>query len=238
VVAVLVLGAVAWLGSDALRARDAATAARTEVRTLQAQVLAGDAAGASATLVGLQANARTAYARTHGPLWSVVAAAQWVGGEVRAVRTVSGVVEDLAAHVLPSLMKVTTLVGPSSLAPVDGRVDLAPLVAAAPEVAGADAAMQGAEHRLDAIDTGSLVGPVAAPVVELRSQVRAVALTTATAARAVRLIPAMLGADGPRDYLVLVQNNAELRATRGIPGTVLHLRADAGTVSVVEERAR
>lgn len=236
-VALLLLGAVASLGFDALRARDAAAAAKTEVRTLQSQVEVGDTAGASATLVGLQAHARTAYLRTHGPLWSAVAVVPWVGADVRAVQTVSSVVDNLAAHVLPSLMQATDLVDPASLAPVHGRVDLAPLVAAAPEVIGADDAVQVAARRLDAIDTGSLVAAVAGPVTELRSQVRDVAATTATAARAVRLIPSMLGADGPRDYLVLVQNNAEPRATGGIPGTVLHLRADHGAVTVVDQRA-
>ncbi len=54
-----------------------------------------------------------------------------------------------------------------------------------------------------------------------------VSLTTATAARAVRLLPPMLGADGPREYLLLVQNNAEQRATGGIPGSVVQLLLNA-----------
>ncbi|OIQ87473.1 hypothetical protein GALL_306790 [mine drainage metagenome] len=237
VVALLVLAAVASLGYDALRARDAADAAKAEVRTLQSQVEASDSAGASATLVGLQAHARTAYARTHGPLWSAAALVPWAGADVRAVQTVSTVVDDLAAHVLPSLMKATTLVDPATLAPVHGKVNLAPLVAAAPEVTAANDAVQAAAGQLEGIDTHSLVSAVAGPVNALRSQVNQVAVTTATAARAVQLIPPMLGADGPRNYLVLVQNNAEPRATGGIPGSVLHLRADQGAVTVVEERS-
>ena len=47
----------------------------------------------------------------------------------------------------------------------------------------------------------------------------------------------MLGADGPREYLLLVQNNAEQRATGGIPGSVVLLRAVDGAVKVVEQRA-
>jgi hypothetical protein len=42
----------------------------------------------------------------------------------------------------------------------------------------------------------------------------------------------MLGADGPRDYLVLVQNNAEPRALGGIVGTVLVLHADQGRIEL------
>lgn len=237
VVALLLVAAVASLGFDALRARDAAAAARTEVRTLQSQIEAGDATGASTTLTGLQAHARTAYLRTHGPLWSAAGVVPWVGTNVRAVQTVSTVVDNLAAHVLPSLMKATDLVSPASLAPVNGRVNLAPLVAAAPEVIGANAAVQEAARELDEIATGSLVAPVAGPITELRSQVREVAATTATAARAVQLIPPMLGADGPRTYLLLVQNNAELRATGGMPGAIIVLKADAGEVEVVSQHS-
>jgi hypothetical protein len=72
--------------------------------------------------------------------------------------------------------------------------------------------------------------------VDLRTKVAKVAATTATAARAVQLLPPMLGAAGPRQYLLLVQNNAEPRATGGIPGSVVLLRATDGKVEVVEQR--
>ncbi len=237
VVVLLLLAAVASLGFDALRARAAATAAKTEVGMLQSQVETGDVTAASTTLAGLQAHARTAYLQTHGLLWSAVGLVPWVGRDVRAVQTVSTVVDNLAAHVLPSLIKATDLVSPASLAPVNGRVNLAPLVAAAPEVIGANDAVQVAARQLDEIDMRSLVAPVAGPVSELRSRVREVAATTATAARAVQLIPPMLGADGPRNYLLLVQNNSELRATGGMPGAIILLKADAGEVEVVSQRS-
>ncbi len=38
-----------------------------------------------------------------------------------------------------------------------------------------------------------------------------------TANRVVQLAPAMLGADGDRQYLLLFQNNAELRAGAAFP---------------------
>jgi hypothetical protein len=97
--------------------------------------------------------------------------------------------------------------------------------------------VQDARAALDGVDTAELLGVVGDAVVQLRGQVTDVALTTATAARAVQLLPPLLGADGPREYLLLVQNNAEPRATGGIPGTVVHLRAEAGAVSLVEQRS-
>ncbi|MHB8185488.1 MAG: DUF4012 domain-containing protein [Dermatophilaceae bacterium] len=104
-------------------------------------------------------------------------------------------------------------------------------------VVAANAEVQFAVRRIAAIDPGGLLAAVAAPLADLRTQVGEVALTTATADRAVRLLPPMLGANGPRQYLLLVQNNAEQRATGGIPGSVILLRAVDGAVQVVEQRA-
>ncbi|TLM74717.1 DUF4012 domain-containing protein [Pseudarthrobacter sp. NamB4] len=45
----------------------------------------------------------------------------------------------------------------------------------------------------------------------------------------------MLGMDGPRNYLVLVQNSAELRATGGIPGAVAIINTDNGAIKLTDQ---
>lgn len=234
---VVVVGLGAWLALDAKRAADALQAAKVDVQDLQEQVRAGDSDAADATLLQLQAHSSTAALATSGPLWTLAGSLPWVGQNVDAVQTVAQAVDDLAQRALPSLMQASTLVDPGALAPVNGRVDLAPLQEAAPGIVAADEAVQLTAEQLDAIDTSTLLGFVAEPVETLRDQVADVAVTTATASRAAQLVPAMMGADGPRNYLVLVQNNAEQRSTGGIPGSVLHLRAEDGTVTVVTERS-
>ncbi|KQY42811.1 DUF4012 domain-containing protein [Cellulomonas sp. Root137] len=233
----VVVGLGVWLVTDALRAADALEAARADVQELQEQVRAGDSEAADRTLVQLQAHSSTAARSTTGPVWTLAGSLPWAGPNVRAVQTVAGAVDDLAQSALPSLMQATTIVDPAALAPVGGRVNLAPLQEAAPAIVAADDSVQITAQQLEELDTSALIGMVAEPVDTLRDQVADVAVTTATAARAALLVPAMMGADGPRDYLVLVQNNAEQRATGGIPGSVMHLHADAGAVTVVEERS-
>jgi len=233
----LVLAAsVAWLAWSALQARDALLAARTEVGLLQEQARAGDVDAARTTLVAVQDHAAEARSRTSGPVWAVTAALPGVGPDVRAVQAVAGAVDELAQDALPSLVDALEVVDPSRLAPVDGRIDLEPLVAVAPRLAVADDAVQSALGRLADVDTGRLLPQVAEPVELLRDRLAEVGADTATAARAADLIPAMLGADGPRQHLLLVQNNAEPRALGGIPGAVILLRADQGAVELVELR--
>ncbi len=61
------------------------------------------------------------------------------------------------------------------------------------------------------------------------------ASVTATGARATRLIPPMLGAKAPRDYLVVFQNLAEPRATGGMFGSFAVIHVDKGKITVVDE---
>jgi len=236
VLAVLITWAT-WLGVDALHARGELKTAGKQVQILQEQVEGGDREAAASTLMSLQHHAEVARTDTHGPAWVAAGAVPWLGVDIRAVQTVSEVVDDLATGALPALLDATSLVDPTKLTPVHGRVDLAPLVKAAPKVVAANSAVMAAAARLDAIDSGALVPSVAAPLADLSAQVAKVAMTTATAARAVQLLPAMLGVGGPRQYLLLVQNNAEQRATGGEVGQVILLRAEHGVVKVLEQRS-
>jgi Protein of unknown function (DUF4012) len=228
---------VAWIGVDGQHARADLRSAASQVRVLQAQVARGDRLAGGATLRSLQKHAAAARSSTHGPQWTAGRALPWLGPNIHAVQTVSEVIDDLALKAMPALVNATSLVDPSTLAPVRGRVDLAPLVKAAPQVELANAQVQTGLRRLDAVSPYGLAGPVSAPLADLRTKVGKLALTTATAARSVRLLPPMLGSKGPREYLLLVQNNAEPRATGGIPGAVVRLRADNGAVKVVEQRS-
>ncbi|MBO3088796.1 DUF4012 domain-containing protein [Cellulomonas dongxiuzhuiae] len=229
-------GSVAWLGWSAMEARDALLAARTEVGQLQAQARAGDVEAARSTLVEVQRHAALARARMSGALWSLGGAVPEVGPHVGAVQAVAEAVDELARHALPPLVEATALVDPAALAPVSGKVDVGPLADVAAQIAGADTAVRASLQRVDAIDTSELRAMVAEPVDELRRLLTDVSADTATASRAAALLPPMLGADGPRNYLVLVQNNAEPRATGGIAGAVLLLQAQDGRLEVLEQR--
>lgn len=235
---VLIVGAAAaWLAVTGARAADALGAARADVRVLEAQARSGDEAGAQKSVASLQAHAGVARDATSGPVWTFATHLPWAGSNVTAVRTVAATIDDLSRNALPALVQATHLVDPATLGPKGGRVPLSALAAAAPQVVGADGAVQSAVQQLDAIDTSALVGRLATPVAQLRDQVGKVSRTTATASRAAVLLPAMLGVHETRTYLVLVQNNAEQRATGGIPGAVLLLRATDGRLKIMDQRS-
>lgn len=238
-VAILAVAVVGWallLFADAREARVELQQASTLVTTLQDQVVEGDRAGAARTLEQVQEHADRARASTHGLHWSAAAALPWVGPNVEAVQAAADVVHQLATSALPTLMDATDIVDPASLAPVDGRVDIEALRAAAPTVTAADDVVAAAMKRLDDVEVDQLWSPVAGPFTELHDKVGQIAATTATASRTVQLLPSMLGADGPRDYVLVIQDNAELRATGGVPRELALLHTEGGVVTVSEAR--
>ena len=57
-------------------------------------------------------------------------------------------------------------------------------------------------------------------------------------ASAAELLPSMLGADGPRTWLLLFQNNAELRSLGGMPGATAVITADNGHLALTGQGTR
>lgn len=221
-----------WLGIRGWQARLALTAAIPQVEQLQEQVLAGDQAGARTTLAGLQEKSERARALTSDPVWRLAAHVPWAGPNLAAVAEVARGVDDLADLVMPPVVTSAGGLDLAALRPVAGRIDLDPLVAAGPLVSAASDAAARVATRLDAIETDGLLDLIAAPVADVQGRVRDFALTLRTGERATTLLPPMLGADGPRRYLLLLQTNAELRATGGLPGAISVITADDGLIEV------
>ena len=48
-------------------------------------------------------------------------------------------------------------------------------------------------------------------------------------------MPGLLGGEGPRDYLLVFQTNAELRATGGLPGVMSLIHAENGRVDITRQ---
>ncbi|MEO8776579.1 MAG: DUF4012 domain-containing protein, partial [Candidatus Nanopelagicales bacterium] len=184
----------------------------------------------------VQDAAAQAHGHTEGPLWWLAAKVPFVGPNFAAIGTVSEVIDELATRALPSLVDVAGVVGHKGLIVSGGRIDVARLQAAAPLVASADAELITAQQQLSTIDVAALNSHVSTPILDLEAKLDDIAGTTAAIRRALTLLPAMLGADGPRTYLVMLQNNAEVRATGGLPGSWVEMQVSDGAVKILDIR--
>ena len=214
-----------WLRSDLLRAAELAPRLETELAERRLPE-------AQSTLGELQDAAGGARAAASGPLWDLAAALPWVGPNLQAGTAAAHAADTLASEALPPLLEVATTVDPGAVLPGREQRDLTPLVHAAPKVDAAAAAVRSAEDLLADVDTSSLVPQIAEPVRSAHDDVARLRGVLDTGAAAVRMAPALLGADGPRTYLVLVQNNAESRASGGIPGALVELTLDHGAMTL------
>jgi hypothetical protein len=116
----------------------------------------------------------------------------------------------------------------------DGRVDVAALAGSSSAVHAAAQALLTAREQVGALDPAAFPRQVRDEVEQVQRGIGALASGAETADAALAVLPAALGADGPRSYLVVFQNPAEARPTGGIVGTWALVGVDAGAVSLTE----
>jgi hypothetical protein len=80
-----------------------------------------------------------------------------------------------------------------------------------------------------------LSGRLQTPMSRIQEELKGAAALSRRGAMAAELMPPMLGADGPRTYALVTQNNAEIRSTGGIPGAVAIIRANKGALTIVQQ---
>ena len=233
---ILVLLAVgAWTGVQGRQAKNHLETASVLFIQLQQQISTANVSAAQGTLAALQVETRAARESTDGVGWSMTSRLPFVGDDLRAVRTVSVVLDELANDGLPALLDVASALNPATLSPKNGRIDLTTLTTTAPRIAAELAVIRRARQSVAGIRTEGLVSRLGTAVAELADGLAKADRLVTTADRAARLLPGMLGANGPRTYLVLFQNNAEVRATGGMPGAYVVIKADKGTIKIADQ---
>ncbi|PJJ70282.1 uncharacterized protein DUF4012 [Sediminihabitans luteus] len=225
-----VLVCVAFLVRDALTAKDALEHALDGVPAAEQAVRDGDAEAARRALADVQPWTESARTHTDGWLWWVAAHVPGVGADAHAVTVTSASVDTITQDVLPPLVEAAGLL--SAGGSQGGGVALAPVAAVAPQVVAASSTMDDVVADLAAIDTSALLPVLADPVEQVQDKSVELAGTVAAGATLAELLPPMLGDDGPRRYLLMSLNSAELRAAGGIPGAVAALDVEDGAVTL------
>ena len=220
VVALLAVGGVC--GFTLYRqAKDVKAQAKTAVTlasSAMGKVKDGDFASVSSDLRELDATCANIKDATDGPLWELASHLPVVGGDVTAARTLVGALSDVSESALLPLADAFQNVTPGKLIS-DGVVNVSALQAVADTLSDAAPAVQSANQTVQAIAPTSI-----AEVTELVDTAKTgfSALDSAvTAARGVApVLPQMLGADGQtRNYLIVAENNVEIRANGGYGGS-------------------
>jgi hypothetical protein len=233
--ALLLVTGVVWIGVRGFLAAQELQAAVPLASRIQSEFASGDVEKATATSGQLVDHAQDAANLTGDPVWRLGELVPFAGPNLAAVREAASITDSVAREAIHPLVSSVSDIGVGSFQPVNGSIDLAPLVAAQPTVATARAVLSNAATDAREIETDGTIGLIADAVGKLRDSVVEADGLIQGVDRAVTLIPRMLGADGDRNYLLLFQNPAELRSGGGITSALAQITTTGGSVSLTQQ---
>lgn len=224
-----VLVVFAW---QAVRANSALRLAGNQAQVLQNQIVAGDDVAAKTTMDALADSAQRAKGATDGVLWNLGAMVPVVGKNLSAVQDVSVAIDTIAREALPPVVNLSEEINLNTYSPRKGKVDIKAIEKIGPSVSDASVAIAKANERIRGINAEALLAPLRGPVSSIQAKVSDATSASESATLAAELLPSMLGRDETRRYLLLIQSNAEIRATGGISGSYAILTAKKGRLSM------
>ncbi|GAB2888755.1 DUF4012 domain-containing protein [Nocardioides pacificus] len=226
---IFVLGGIGYTAWSARAVEQDLRAAESAVIKLQDAVSAGDEPGAASAADALQEAAAAAREGVDGPWWSLLSHMPELGDDVVGVRALSHSLDLLASEGVDPLLDGSESVDELV---VDGRIDLDVASSLARPVKKSLIAAETAVGMVAELDSSSYVGRLRGRFDDYVARLESLRSGLASADSAVQLLPTMAGGEEQRRYLLVFQNNAEIRATGGLPGAFAEVIADNGRLSM------
>lgn len=229
--ALLVLVAAAYTAWRAWQAERELTRAQSSGEDLIAAVRDDDPAARDRALSGFLLSAKAAHDHTDGPWWGALTHVPVFGDDAEGVRALSASLDSVGRGVEPLVGVVDDLDSVSSA----DRVDVDKVRSLQDPVAQANDSFTAGYREIAGLDSSGYVGPLKTRFDHYEDRLGDLQRALASADTAVDVLPGFLGGDGPRNYLLVFQNNAEIRATGGIPGSWAELHAKNGKLEIVRQ---
>lgn len=234
VLVVVVVAAAAYTGWLAWQIQSELRAAESSATALQQAWRSGDTASRDRAEADLADEAAAAEGHTSGLWWRALGHLPLVGDDVDGVSALSRSLDILARDAVAPLGETADA---ADQVIADGRIDLERVARLEQPVAQAAQALVAADDEVAGLDSSGFLGPLRSRFDRYADLVHGLRSGLSSAETAVGVLPAMAGADGPRDYLLLFQNNAEIRPTGGMPGAWALLHAEDGAISLIRQGA-
>lgn len=227
-----VLFAGTWVGVLAWNAKGELQQAQALVSTLKTQISEGHYSGVVEQYDEIRKHTQKARDLTDDPLWSAAEHVPMLGRNLSAMRGITSIIDDAMAA-STSLVDLASSLSPESLAPHGGAIPLDPFVAAATDVPIAATSFAALSERLKALPTQGTLHQLQSAQTELSGILDSAATGLEKFSPTVRALPAILGADAPRTYVVMFLNNAELRSLGGTALSFAEISVDHGVIKLV-----
>lgn len=231
----LLMASLLWVGIRGYLAKGELENAVKLAGQAREKIVDGDSQGAYSSAQSLAKHSRAAADLTSDPVWRAYELIPLLGANLSVTRVLASSVDDLSEGVVVPLADVAGSISLSDLKPVDGAISLQPFVDSQPVLGQANNNVHETLAQIREMDASGTFEPVEQAKIDLESAVAELAVGVDAVDKAVHLIPSMLGQDSPRNYLVLFQNNAELRSSGGIPGAMALISTSGGRISLVQQ---
>lgn len=174
---------------------------------------AGDTAAAEQALGDLQDSSASLAATLNSPPWTQMASLPWIGSTVGMF---AGIADGTAAVAAATQGNETVIATTVADVRAQGASAAGRLTALEPVTSAAADGVTGPAQQVAAVSADDLFAPTRAMALDRQRQFLGVAQAVTAADGAVVALPVLLGTDGPRTWLVAVQNDAEARGTGGL----------------------
>ena len=236
VVGILLLGSVTWLATRVLVVKTDLEAAQALVQQLQDEVGSGDFTSLAGTSEQLQQKSASASAGTRDLTWRAAELIPLVGVNLTAVRAVSESIDDIVQEVAVPAVELASTFDLGARNPDTGGFDLTPVASAQAIADDAQRVFGESLAKLDAVDPSTTVGPVSAAVEKLDGLLHQADSVASQAGPLLKIVGAALGQDGPRNYLLAFQNNAESTALGGSAASYILMNTNQGAISIADQK--
>ncbi|WP_082516464.1 DUF4012 domain-containing protein [Microbacterium sp. Leaf436] len=174
-------------------------------------------------------------AGSSGPLWDLASSIPFVNDNTEAVQELTAMTRDLTGRALPPTVALLSASDFSSLAVEGGGINLEPFRQAEGALPEITSAFTDAKVVTDGIDRTNLLPIVTEPLDQVAQIVDQAAPSLTLVQKYLPSLLAAAGGDGPKTYLVVFQNNAEIRATGGNPAASSVMVVDNGRIELKEQ---
>ncbi|WP_236029559.1 DUF4012 domain-containing protein [Bifidobacterium miconisargentati] len=165
----------------------------------------------------------------NGPQWDLIRDHTRFGNDITAAREMLASVDTLVNGPFTDLLGLAQKLQGFSMK--NGTVDVSALMDMPEIVSDTHKDLKAQIAKLDSIPTPS-IAKMAAMLSTEKTALQTVDSMLSEYDDLINLLPQLLGEDGERTYLVLVQNPAELRSSGGMIGTIAAVTANKGKVTI------
>lgn len=229
-VGIVVLVAAAWVVTRGLLAKSELERVGALAVSFEQAIGDRDLDAVLATGQSIGEAASHAADLTSDPLWRATEIVPLLGANTAAVRITSTEVASMSASVI-DVLRVAARQSESGAAGVDVHL----ISEARLPLEHAATTFTDAAEALGALRDEPLIGPLADGVDRVTELVEIAAPAFEGAAATASVLPDMLGADGERHILLMLQNPAELRTGGGLTGWFALFAASDGGVRMVDQ---